>query len=108
MCGGTHTDTNGRVIEELMEERDYVCLNDGRGTRVDVRTGNKSALDLPLVSVSLAGISKWEVLSGTTLGSDHYLVLCSVGGKVEMNVGGGIPKWVYGKADWDKFKLVLK
>ena len=106
MWGGAHTDTNGRVIEELMEERGFVCMNDGRGTRIDVRTGKESAIDLTLVSGRLAGISKWEVLSGTTLGSDHYLVLCSVGGKVEVNAVNGIQKWVYSKAKWDKFKIV--
>ena len=31
LWGGIKTDTNGEVIEELLEERNMVCLNDGRG-----------------------------------------------------------------------------
>ena len=106
MWGGNHTDTNGKVIEEIMEDKNLVCLNDGRGTRMDIRTSNEAVLDLTLVSVSLAGISNWEVLTGKSLGSDHYVLVCSVGGRGEVNVGNGIQKWVYSKAEWDTFKLV--
>ena len=63
LWGGIKTDTNGEVIEELLEERNMVCLNDGRGTRIDVHTGNTSALDVTLVSRNLAGISEWDVIT---------------------------------------------
>ena len=48
--GGLQTDTNGQVIEDLMDERDLVCVNDGRGTRVNITAGTESALDITLVS----------------------------------------------------------
>lgn len=35
---------------------DLVCLNVGWGTRVNVRAGTESAIDLTLVSNSLAGV----------------------------------------------------
>ena len=57
------------------------------------------------MSASLAGISNWEVLTGKSLGSDHYVLVCS-GVRVEVNVGNGIQKWVYSKAKWGTFKLV--
>ena len=38
--GGSYTDVNGKVIEELMEERDLVCLNNGAGTRINITTGD--------------------------------------------------------------------
>lgn len=31
-----------------------ICLNDGRGTRIDLKTGKESILDLSLVSSSIA------------------------------------------------------
>ena len=40
MWGGNHTDMNGKVIEELMEDNNLVCMNDGKGTRIDIRTRN--------------------------------------------------------------------
>ncbi len=77
--GGSHTDVNGRVIEDLMDDKELVCINDGRGTRINITTGNESALDITLVSNPLAGISNWHVWNDTTVGSDHYPVSCSVG-----------------------------
>lgn len=39
--GGSHTDPNGKVIEDLIEERDLACMNNGRGTRVNIITRTK-------------------------------------------------------------------
>lgn len=49
------------VIEELLEEMNMVCVNDGRGTRVDLHRGNVSVLDLTLVSKNVGDISNWEL-----------------------------------------------
>lgn len=102
--GDPITDSNGKVIEDLMEERDLVCMNDGRGTRINITTGTESVLDITLVSNTLAGVSNGGVWTASAVGSDHYPVLCSVGERVEVRPGGGIPKWVFGKADWGKFQ----
>ncbi len=102
--GGCHTDLNGRVIEELMEDRNLVCMNDGRGTRINIKTGKESAIDLTLVSNSLAGVSNWEIWKNDTVGSDHYPVVCSIGERGEIRLNGGNLKWIFGKADWDKFQ----
>lgn len=60
--GGRHTDANGRVIEELMEEKELVCLNNGRGMRINVVTGDESVLDITLVSNMLAG-ERWGAIT---------------------------------------------
>ena len=49
-------DGNGQVMENLIEVKDLVYLNDGRGTRIDVDTGKESALHLTLVSSVMTGI----------------------------------------------------
>lgn len=87
LCGGSLTDLNGRVIEDLIEERDLVCMNDGRSTRFNLTTGGESVLDLTLVSSSLAGICSWEVWIKDTVGSDHYPVSCSIGERKEVRQG---------------------
>jgi len=87
-----------------MDERELVCLNDGRGTRINVSTGKESVSDITLVSNTLAGNSNWEVWTSTTVGSDHYPVFCSIGQRLEVGPEEIIPKWKLGKADWDKFK----
>lgn len=38
--GGSQTDVNGITIEELMDERRLLCLNDGRGTKLNWAAGN--------------------------------------------------------------------
>ncbi len=45
MWGGVQTDANGKIIEELMDERELVSLNDGSGTRINLVSGMESALD---------------------------------------------------------------
>lgn len=44
--GGGWMDGNDQVMENLIEVKDPVCLNDGRGTRIDVVTGKEFGLDL--------------------------------------------------------------
>ena len=50
LWGSKHTDGNGEAVEELMDIRQLVCLNNGNGTRIDIRTNTMSSLDLTLVS----------------------------------------------------------
>lgn len=39
LWGNERTESNGQVIEELLDEKNLVCLNDGRSTSIDVQTG---------------------------------------------------------------------
>ena len=89
LWGGVQTDVNGQSLEDLLYEKGLVSLNDSRGTRIDPGTGNKSALDLSLISSSMAGRCSWEVLEEYTGGSDHYPIMCTVGMKMEVSVGDG-------------------
>ncbi|KAK7877307.1 hypothetical protein WMY93_031957 [Mugilogobius chulae] len=86
MWGGSHTDPNGSVIEDLMEERELVCLNDGRGTRSE-----------PM-----------DIRADTTLGSDHYPIICSVGERVKVTPSNGVNKWLFHRADWIKFQVLCE
>ena len=107
LWGGERTDCNGQTIEELMDEKQLICLNDGRGTRIDVSTGHHSVLDLTLVSYPLAaGYCEWEVCDVTTIGSDHYPIVCKLGFRAEtVSRGVGMGKWIFEKAKWDSFLL---
>lgn len=72
LWGGENTDHNGLILEELIEAKGLVCLNNGQGTRVNLINGVESVLDLTLVSSELASGSKWDVQSDNSIGSDHY------------------------------------
>lgn len=79
LWGSTCTDNNGRVVEEFMEEYALVCLNNGKGTRFNIRDSSMSCIDLTIVSGTIALECKWEVLEQSTLGSDDFPILCNVG-----------------------------
>ena len=60
--GGSHRiDANCQVIEELLNNRNVVCLNDVSYTGIDVNTGKESVLDLTLVSSAIAARCDWSV-----------------------------------------------
>lgn len=67
LWGSERIHDNGQVIEELSDEGNLVCLNDGSETRIDVSTGRESVLDLTLVSSGLATVCVWCVYWQGTL-----------------------------------------
>ncbi len=77
--GSPNSDKNGTVVEEYMEDNLLVCLNDGSGTRFDVRKQIKSCVDLTIVSTSIAVKWQWEMLEQSSVGSDHFPIFCTVG-----------------------------
>lgn len=48
-------------MEEQIDEKEFGCSNDGQGTNININSGEKSALDLTLVSRSAAEICNWDV-----------------------------------------------
>lgn len=104
LWGSDHTDNNGEIVEELIEERSLVCLNNGSGTRVNVTRNTVSCLDLTLVSGNMSNICEWNVKNDTNIGSDHFLILCSLNFDVYMQDEYVIERWCFNKADWNCFK----
>ena len=102
------TNRNGEVLEEFMDNETLVCLNDGRGTRVNVRTGALSALDLTCVSSTLAGLSEWDILEHSTIGSDHFPLICKIAVEVNREVNWCPGKWHWKEADWELFNEVCE
>lgn len=92
------------VIEELLDEKNLVCLNDGSKTRIDVSTGRESVLDLTLVSSSMAAICDWSVYKDGTVGSDHYPVLCKINISLSQSTEGRGGRWIFEKANWEIFQ----
>ncbi|KAK6303647.1 hypothetical protein J4Q44_G00261010 [Coregonus suidteri] len=52
----------------------------------------------------MAGICEWEVWEESTVGSDHYPILCTVGRREEEVLVDGVGRWVFGRAKWDQFQ----
>ena len=105
LWGSEGTDYNGRVVEELLEGRQLVILNDGAGTRLDVSTGRESVLDLTIVSRELAAVCEWEVVGGSLMGSDHFAVVTRINLRVGEQEGSSVGgRWKFEKANWEVFR----
>lgn len=77
LWGSDHTDNNGTVVEEMMDTRNLVCLNNGGGTRLDVNRNKMSCIDLTLVSASMYSLCDWEICKDN-IGSDHFPIMCTI------------------------------
>lgn len=106
LWGSKHTDRNGEAVEELMDVRQLVCLNNGNGTRIDIRTNTMSCIDLTLVSNNMANSCEWKVKESTSIGSDHFPILCSINIEIDLQERPNHKKWDFAKADWVKFKEI--
>jgi len=104
LWGSEKRDQNGLVVEELLELRGLVCINDGSGTRIDIGSGKMSALDLTLVSDNLARKSTWNVMTQNNIGSDHFPILCKIGVEIQKEKVERIQRWAFNKANWEQFK----
>lgn len=87
-----------------MNDRNLVCLNDGRRTRIDIRTGKESVLDLTILSSRMAPKCKWEVHGEGTIGSDHYPIICKLDVDVRLSSEDSHGRWIFKKAEWKRFK----
>lgn len=76
-----------------MDERSFVCLNDGSDTTVDVTRNSVSCIDLTLLSGNMSNLCEWKVINDT--GSDHYMILCTINFELNVQEGYIIEKWCF-------------
>ena len=48
LWGSRGKDTNRSTVEDFMDKYGLVCMNDGRATRFEIKTGAVSCIDLAL------------------------------------------------------------
>ena len=96
-----HTDARGEAIEKILYERDLYLLDQNKDTHYYKVNGQlkTSHIDLSLCSTSLLLDFEWG-LYDQPLDSDHFPVWLRSGRKRRPTT---FPKWVFKKADWEKF-----
>jgi Reverse transcriptase (RNA-dependent DNA polymerase)/Endonuclease-reverse transcriptase len=113
LWGSPIIDFRGRILEELIERNNLVCLNTGESTRLNFN-GKTSHLDLSFCSSNLAISSNWSVLENSC-GSDHYpcqivfsrsIASCATNPSKTLNTP--INHFNYRKADWSSFRKEYK
>lgn len=100
-------DTRGMAMVDFLNETDYVILNSGCGTRINVENGTESAIDLTMVSAPLSNDAEWTP-GDATLGSDHYPIVTSLGVRHKHVTQKPAQRWKLTKANWDLFKQKTK
>lgn len=106
---GSHfCDSNSSLLLDLCDELDLCIINDGSPTRrVSPSQNKKSAVDLTIVSPSLASLFSWAVLPSTH-GSDHFpIVISSPDSSLSSSPPRPLLKYNISKADWPEFSSVL-
>ena len=78
-CPTNKTDRKGRIIANLLTKNKLILLNDKSPTYLHPSTGTLSAIDLTIVTDSLAPKLNWEV--NEPLNSDHFPIVTSLGQK---------------------------
>lgn len=69
-------------------------------------TSSESNLDLTFKPQFLAGVYLWEVTNHSTVGSDYYPILCKAGSGTRLVLEDISKRWVFGKANSDKFREI--
>lgn len=96
-------DTEGRKLENAVSSLDFSCLNDGNYTWASADLSSTSALDIMLVSPSIAPRCSWSVLENN-YGSDHFPIIVSIINNNTMPSFGS-PSFAMSRVDWSKFQL---
>lgn len=76
LWGSWSTDTRGKIIEQFLEDQELIILNTGSATHHNSSNSSESAIDLTIVSASVAEKFEWEI-SDYLYDSDHYPVKIS-------------------------------
>jgi exodeoxyribonuclease-3 len=110
--GCNQNNTNGSILEEIMNENDCIIANDSTHTYYSFRDKNinyqSDILDLIICSSNLyTKIKDYSVLINEDMTSDHLPIMLSLNS--QMLIKTKAPKFVYNfnKADWCKFKQLL-
>jgi ribonuclease HI len=90
----------GRMIEDVVDEMEYVVLNSGEPT-YQGHNGNMSALDITVASMNIAAKCSWTVHENT-LGSDHLPTVTTIS-EIRCNDETKEEKFNMKKADWKEF-----
>ncbi|KAK9708750.1 Endonuclease-reverse transcriptase [Popillia japonica] len=75
--GSSKNDNAGNILVKVIDEMEYVFLNDGSATRINRPGQGISAIDITLCTASLASKATWKVLDDSFT-SDHYPILITL------------------------------
>ena len=94
-------DLRGKLISDIVQEANFVALNERQPTHFASHTGSTSHIDVALASVDLATKCSWLALNNT-LGSDHAPIRVNLHEKPEFGLSY-VSRWKFSQANWPMF-----
>ncbi len=104
LWGSKFTDPNAEVVEEMMNDRMLVCLNNGTGMSINIYNNTTSCIDLTLVDKKIASKCEWKVEQNINMGSDNFPIFCKIETEISKQQNCIHHKWCFQKANWEKFQ----
>ncbi|GFY61509.1 putative RNA-directed DNA polymerase from transposon BS [Trichonephila inaurata madagascariensis] len=101
--GSTITNARGLELSNLVNDKAFLCLNDGTHTFRSNNYGSTDVLSLTFISSGLFPYSSWRVLDN--IGSDHLPILVGIDLKVNCT-GVKNLHWNFKIADWGLFENI--
>ena len=98
--GSDHSDIQGKIIEDVLDELDLCVLNSDEATYCSPQ-GTLSHLDLAICDPTLFLDFNWKPHEDLC-GSDHFPIFLSV---PEPQSEEPTPYWKFNKANWDLFLI---
>ena len=97
--GCAHTNSRGRLLEDIIHRNNICILNTGSPTHITLPAGSTSAIDLSLSSATVADRFRWRT-HASPCGSDHIPIWLW---SETPHPGARTPQWNLRKADWCSF-----
>lgn len=99
--GSYKTDMRGKVIEKLLDDPEFMLLNNSEPTHLNSSYNSLSAIDLTISDSSTAHKYKWSTLRDTH-GSDHFPILISKESNMTFDKTS-FPRWMFDKGNYDLY-----
>lgn len=104
--GSSKTDKRGILIENIIDDNNFVILNNGAGTRLNPNSGEFSAIDVSVCDPQLSHKLTWESLD-YSYGSDHLPLKIDFLDKSKNENVHFLNKWNLKTADWSSYALYI-
>lgn len=102
LWGGNKTNQRGRLVEDMINEKELCLLNDGSNTFLHSAHGTYAAIDLSICSPELLLDCTWKVMDDLC-GSDHFPITVTMSsGQIHQNT----EKWLLKRANWAIFEYL--
>ncbi|GFY10979.1 hypothetical protein TNCV_1125001 [Trichonephila clavipes] len=100
ICGCSTANLRGNELLNIIDDKYFSILNDGRSTHFSYSYSTKEALDISITSSDLGPSCKWTLLEN--LGKDHLPILIELK-KRQLVPTSNNKQWIFKKADWHYF-----